>query len=361
MRRSILAAGLACVAVAASAQAPDSQPSFAVGTASAERGKLVYGEIAVPAGSDAATALPVAVIHGARPGPVVAFIAGSHGTEYASVVALARLVERIDPAKLAGTVVIMPLLNVASWEQMTVHVNPIDHKGMNSSYPGNPAGTQTERALDLVAKQVVERADVIVDLHGGDLDEDLRPYSYWTRTGNAAQDAAARDLVLAFGLDHVIVRDVDLASPTATRSLGGSALAKGKTAIVAEAGRSGLVLAPDVDALVNGCLNVLGAKKMIDRALKPVASPVYISAGSRVQADKGGMFFATVARDARVTAGQVIGTTTDYLGRKTGDLKAPIAGLVTFIRGVPSMWPGATLVNVAEILPTPPPYTKPAL
>jgi len=360
MRREIVAAGLALLAVAASAQTPDSAPSFAVGTASAERGKLAYGEIAVPAGSDAATSLPVAVIHGARPGPVVAFIAGSHGTEYASVVALARLVERIDPAKLAGSVVILPLLNVASWEQMTVHVNPIDHKGMNSSYPGNPAGTQTERALDLVAKQVVERADVVVDLHGGDLDEDLRPYSYWTRTGNAAQDAAARDLVLAFGLDHVIVRDVDLASPTATRSLGGSALAKGKTAIVAEAGRSGLVLAPDVDALVDGCLNVLGAKKMIDRAVKPVASPVYISAGSRVQADKGGMFFATVARDARVTAGQVIGYTTDYLGRKTGDVKAPIAGLVTFIRGVPSMWPNATLVNVAEVLPAAPPYTKPA-
>jgi uncharacterized protein len=362
MRKLIVAAELACVAIAAmaaSAQTPDPLPSFAVGSATAERGKLAYGEIAVPAGSDAATSLPVAVIHGARPGPVVAFIAGSHGTEYASIVALSRLIERIDPTKLSGTAIVMPLLNVPSWEQMTVHVNPIDHKGMNSSYPGNPAGTQTERALDLITQQVVARSDVIVDLHGGDLDEDLRPYSYWTRTGNAAQDEASRALVLAFGLDHVIVRDVDAASPTSTRSLSGSTLARGKTAIVAEAGRSGLVLAPDVDALVNGCLNVLGAQKMLDRAVKPMASPVYISAGSRVQADKGGMFFATAARDARVSAGQVIGYTTDYLGRRTGDVKSPVTGLVTFIRGVPSMWPGATLVNVAEVLPAVPPYVKP--
>jgi len=360
MRRLILAAGLTCVAAAAFAQAPDSSPSVTVGSAAAARGERGYGEIAVPAGVDAATSLPVAVLHGSRPGPVVAFIAGSHGTEYASIVALTRLIERIDPARLSGTVIILPLLNVASWEQMTVHVNPVDHKGMNSSYPGNPAGTQTERALDLVTRLVVERSDVVVDLHGGDLDEDLRPYSYWTRTGSAAQDTASRELLLAFGLDHIIVRDVDLANPAATRSLGGSALARGKTVIVAEAGRSGLVLEPDVDALVNGCLNVLGAQKMLDRPVKPVAAPVYISAGSRVQADKGGMFFATVARDARVSAGQVLGYTTDYLGRRTGDVKAPATGLVTFIRGVPSMWPGATLVNVAEILPAPPPYTKPA-
>ena len=320
----------------------------------------MYGEIKVPPNSDAGMSMPVAVIHGAKPGRVVGFVAGSHGTEYASVVALTRLIARIDPARLTGTVVILPLLNVASWEQMTVHLNPVDRKGMNASYPGNPAGTQTERALDLVARQVLERADVIVDLHGGDLDEDLRPYSYWTRTGNATQDSASRTLALAFGLNHIIVRDVDPANGATARSLSGNALVRGKTAIVAEAGRSGLVLTADVEALINGSLNVLGAERMLARSVTPVASPVFISAGSRVQADKGGMFFPTIGRDVRVAAGQVIGYTTDYLGRRTGDVKSPIAGLVTFIRGVPSMWPGATLVNVAEVLASAPPYRKPA-
>jgi hypothetical protein len=304
-------------------------------------------------------AMPVAVIHGARPGKIAAFVAGSHGTEYASVVALSRLIARIDPAQLTGTVVILPLLNIASFEQMTVHVNPIDKKGMNSSYPGNPAGTQTERALALIAQQVADRADIVVDLHGGDIDENLRPYSYWTRTGNAAQDSATRAAALAFGLDHIIVRDVDLSNPASARSLSGYALAHGKMAIVAEAGRSALVLPADVDALITGSLNVLGEQKMLARAVKPVTSPVWITAGSRVQAEKGGMFFPTVERDARVTQGQVVGYTTDYLGRRTGDVKSPVTGLVSFIRGVPSMWPAATLVNVAEILPTAPPYKKP--
>jgi len=357
--RRFLVVMLAVVLTGSAARAQDAHPSMTVGTATAQRGQTAYGEIRVPQGSDAGTNMPVAVIHGAKPGKVVAFIAGSHGTEYASTVALTRLIARIDPKTLAGTVIVAPLLNVASFEQMTVHTNPIDKKGMNSAYPGNPSGTQTERALALVTAQIVEPADVIVDLHGGDIDEDLRPYSYLIRTGKADQDDAAKKLVLAFGLDHIIVRDIDTANSASTRSLSGYSLWRGKTAIVAEAGRSGTVLAPDVDALINGGLNVLGSLKMITRPVPVMAKTTYIEGGSRVTTDKPGMFYATAKRDALVAANAIVGYTTDYLGRKTGDIRAPVAGLVTFIRGVPSMWAGATLVNISPVMKTLTPYKKP--
>jgi hypothetical protein len=67
------------------------------------------------------------------------------------------------------------------------------------------------------------------------------------------------------------------------------------------------------------------------------------------------MFFPTAARDTIVADHAIVGYTTDYLGRKIADIRAPVGGLVTFIRGVPSMWPGATLVNVSPVLATPPP------
>jgi hypothetical protein len=347
--------------LALSATLQDPHPTMTVGTAVAKRGEVAYGEIRVPAGADAATTIGVAVVHGARPGKVVLFLAGSHGTEYASVVALTRFIGRVNPASLTGTVVVIPLLNVPSFEQMTVHVNPIDRKGMNAGYPGNAAGTQTERALALVTAQAVDPADVVIDLHGGDLDEDLRPYSYWIRTGVAAQDDASHTLALAFGLDHIILRDIDATNPASARSLSGYGLSRGKTVLVAEAGRSGLVLDADVNALVDGSLNVLGSLKMIARPVTPVAKPVFVEGGSRVAADKAGLFTATVARDTIVKAGDVVGYTTDYVGRRTGDVKAPVAGLVTFIRGVPSMAPGATLVNISPVLTAPPPYKKPGL
>src|SRR5689334_24188143 len=229
-----------------------------VGTASASPGTTAYGGIAVPAGSDSALRIAVAVIRGTKPGPTVAFVAGSHGTEYTSIVAMQRLIGRVDPKQLSGTVIVAPLLNVASFTSMTPHVNPIDRKGMNSSYPGDPNGTQTDRALAAVAKEIVAPADVVVDLHGGDLDEDLRPYSYWYRGGKVAQDSAGLRLVMAFGLDHIIVSDVDPSAPNAGRSLSGYALTHGKTVLIAEAGRSGIVTPADLSLLIDGSLNVLG-------------------------------------------------------------------------------------------------------
>ena len=340
--------------------AQDARPTFTVGTATASRGTMAAGNIIVPAGSDSGLRIAVAVIHGAKPGPVVGFVSGSHGTEYASIIAMQRLVARIDPRKLAGTVIIAPLLNVASFETMTPHVNPVDRKGMNGQYPGDASGTQTQRALALVTSEIVAPSDVIVDLHGGDLDEDLRPYSYWFRSGRPAQDSAGLALVMAFGLDHVIVTDVNPNAPNAGRSLSTQALVRGKTVFVAEAGRSGTVEAADVTALVEGSLNVIGALHMLDRPVHPLKHPVWLGgAGQRVAADSAGVFFATVHRDTRVRKNDVLGYTTDYLGRKTGDVRAPIDGLVTFIRGVPSMWPKATLVNVAPIFAKPPAWVSP--
>jgi uncharacterized protein len=356
IRRTV---ALSLLLVAQVLDAQDAHPVYSVGTATATRGTAAMGTINVPAAADSGLRIPVAVIHGAHPGPIVAFVAGSHGTEYTSIVALQRLIPRIDARVLRGTVIIAPLLNIASFETMTPHLNPVDRKGMNGQYPGDSTGTQTSRALALVTREIVAPADVIVDLHGGDLDEDLRPYSYWFRGGRAAQDSAGLALAMAFGLDHIIVTDVNPSAATAGRSLSGQALVRGKTVLVAEAGRSGTVEQSDVRMLVDGSLNVLGALHMIDRAVHPVKKPVWLFGGARVAADSAGMFFAIVHRDTRVKKGAVVGYTTDYLGRKTADIHAPTDGVVTFIRGVPSMWPRATLVNIAAVLPSPPAWVSP--
>ena len=346
------------IASTASAQQQQATPaSFTVGSATAQRGAVALGTISVPAGSDSPLEIPVAVIHGIRPGPTVAFVAGSHGTEYTSIIAMQRLIPRIDAKQLAGTVIVVPIINIPSWTSMTPHINPIDRKGMNASYPGDPNGTQTERALALITTQVVAPADVVVDLHGGDLDENLRPYSYWFRTGRAEQDSAGLMLIRAFGLDHVIVTDLDASAPNAGRSLSGQALVRGKTVLVAEAGRSGIVAPQDVTALMDGSLNVLAALHMLDRMYRPVRRPVWLDgAGARIAADSAGVFMALVDRDTRVTKGQLLGYTTDFLGRQTGEVRSPIDGLVTFIRAVPSMWPKATLVNVLPVLAAPAPW-----
>src|SRR6476659_2658102 len=265
---------LAAAAVAA-AQDRD-RPTFTVGTATAARGQTATGAIEVQAGSDAALSIPVAVVHGARPGPVQAMVAGSHGTEYTSIIALEKLIEMLNPAETSGTVIIVPLINIQSFEQKVPHVNPVDKKSMNRFYPGKIDGTQTERASYFMTKEVVEKCDHLIDLHGGDLDESLRPYSYWTKTGNEKQDQISKEMVLAFGLDHIIISADRPKDPQASSYLENTASTRGKPSITAEAGYAGTVETDDLNALTNGCLGVMRYLKMLPGAPAVVEHPVLI-------------------------------------------------------------------------------------
>jgi predicted deacylase len=319
---------------------------FRVGTAAASRGQIARGAIEVPAGSDAALTIPVAVVHGAKPGPVLAVVAGSHGTEYASIIAVERLIQELDPKAISGTVILVPLINVPSFEQKIAHVNPTDAKSMNRFYPGRMDGTQTDRASFLITREVVDKCDHLIDLHGGDLDESLRPYSYWTKTGNAAQDARSREMVLAFGLDTIIISADRPKDPAASRYLENTASLRGKPSITAEAGHAGTVEPDDVKALVDGSVSVMRHLKMIAGAPLMVDAPVWIERVAGITSELNGIFYPLVKRGAYVQKGMKVGYLTDYLGTTIFEAKAPESGVVLFIRAVPSMTKGETIANI---------------
>jgi predicted deacylase len=329
--------------------AQDSRATFVVGTASATRGKKAYGVIHVPAGADAGYDIPVVVVHGARPGPVLAVVSGAHGSEYASIEAVEMLIDQVQPADVSGTLILLPLVNVPSFEHITPHVNPTDNKNMNRFYPGDPKGTQTDRASYLVTKEVVEKCDHLIDLHGGDLDENLRPYSYWTITGHQKQDELSRGMVLAFGLDHIIISADRPRDPNASRFLENTASTRGKPSFTAEAGRSGPVDPKDAAVLVQGVQNVMGHLKMTTRTAPPVKNPVWIETLVNIAADQKGMFHPAVDRDAHVTKGQKIGVVTDYVNRQLQVINAPEGGIIMFIRAVPSLKKGDTIASIGVV------------
>ena len=353
MSRAALAAALGILFVASSAAGAE-RGSFTVGTATAAQGRAATGTIEVPAGVDAALHIPVAVFHGPWPGPVLALVAGAHGTEYASIIALEKLIGRIDPTELSGTLIIVPLVNIPSFEQKVPHVNPVDGKSMNRFYPGRAEGTQTERAAHAITREVVDRCDYLIDLHGGDLDENLRPYSYWSRTGNEKQDAASRAMVLAFGLDHIIIAGDRPKDPNASRYLETTATTRGKPSITVEAGRAGLVEPADVEALSNGCLSVMRYLKILPGAVTPVEHPVWIERVATLSSDHAGIFYPKVERGDYVEAGSKIGYVTDYLGRTILEPRSPATGVVLFVAALPSMKKGDTIANIGVVSPRAP-------
>ena len=325
--------------------------AFTVGTATAAPGQKAYGTIEVPAGVDAALSIPVFVANGAKSGPVLALVSGAHGTEYASIIALEKVIERIDPSALSGTVIVVPLVNVNSFEKKVPHVNPTDNKSMNRFYPGNMSGTQTDRALFLMTKEVVDRANYLIDLHGGDLDESLRPYSYWPLSGNAQQDQISREMVLAFGLDHIIISADRPKDAAASRYLDNTANTRGKPAIAVEAGYAGTTDTDDVEALANGCFNVMRYLKMLPGIVTPVANPVWIEKVETVSSEQNGIFYPLVKRGTYVQQGMKIGYVTDYLDRPLFDAKAPVSGIVLYVNALPTITKGGTIANIGVVKP----------
>ena len=345
----LIAATFVATFLFVSITASQDRKTFTVGTATATRGQKVTGTIEVPAGSDAALSIPVAVVHGAKSGPVLALVAGAHGTEYASIIALEKLIGMLNPAEISGTVIVVPLINIPSFEQKVPHLNPVDKKSMNRFYPGKMDGTQTERASYLITKQVVEQCDHLIDLHGGDLDESLRPYSYWTKTGNEKQDQISREMVLAFGLDHIIISADRPKDPQASRYLENTATTRGKPSITAEAGYAGTVETDDLNALINGCLNVMRYLKMLAGTPSVIEHPVWIEKVVTLTSENTGIFYPLVKRGTYVEKGMKVGYVTDYVGNVVFEARAPVAGVVLYVCAVPSMLKDSTIANIGVV------------
>ena len=327
--------------------------TFSVGTATGVAGQKTTGYLEVPSGKDPGTNIPVVVVKGTKPGPTLALVSGAHGTEYASIIALENVIQSIDPQDVSGTVIIVPLVNLASFEKKVPHVNPIDGKSMNRFYPGNPNGTQTERALWLITKEVVDKCDYLIDLHGGDLDESLRPYSYWSKTGDDRLDNASRGMVLAFGLDHIIVVTDRPKDANASRYLDSTASTRGKPAIAVEAGYAGTTEPDDVQALADGCFSVMKFLKIIPGKAAPIEHPVWISKVLSLTSDAAGIFYPSVERGSYVAEGMKLGYVTDFFGKTIWEARAPTAGIVLYVCSVPTMNKADNVANIGQVASEP--------
>jgi predicted deacylase len=156
-------------------------------------------------------------------------------------------------------------------------------------------------------------------------------------------------MVLAFGLDHIVISTDRPKDPAASRYLENTATTRGKPSITVEAGHAGTVETDDVAALVNGCFNTMRYLKMLPGAVTPIERPVWIERIATASSEHTGIFYPLVKRGTWVEQGMKIGYVTDYLGRTLFEAKAPASGVVLYICAVPSMNKGATIANIGIV------------
>ncbi len=231
--------------------------------------------------------------------------------------------------------------------------SPADGKNLNRVFPGRPDGTLSERIAHEITTQVIAKADFLVDLHAGDGNEALRPYAYMPVTGDARLDAAIRGMVLAFGLDHIVIDTGRIASSEATKFVDQTALSRGIPAITTETGQLGQNDERSIALAEHGIQNLMRHLGMLEGTAEPITSVVWLKNYQVITSPVTGVFRATVRDGYAVAEDGLLGELYDAFGARIGDARAPFAGIVNYVVGTPPAVEGQPLAMVSRIAAQP--------
>ncbi len=344
----LLSVFLAGMCLPASAQAQ--RPAFAVGSVTAAPGTRGSGFLEVPArGTDLGTRIPITIIHGAKAGPVLGLVAGTHGYEYAPIIAMQGFPAKVDPKELAGTVIIVHVANMPSFLGRTIYYSPVDGKNLNRVYPGKSDGTLSERIADVITREVIDKSDFVADLHCGDGNEALRPYAYWMTSGTPEVNAKSKEMTLAFGLDHIVIDNERSSDPAKSMYTANTAITRGKPAITTETGGMGQMDAESVELAEAGAFNLLRHFKMLPGDPKRFESPIWIDRNEVLRAAETGIFQARVKPGLTIPQGAVIGVLTDFFGKTLQEVRAPFSGVILYVVATPPVSQGEPLAMVGHL------------
>ena len=326
------------------------QSSFSLGGVTAAPGTLAAGTLRIaPRGGDSGTEIPFSIVHGVKSGPVLALVAGTHGMEYAPIVALQRARNTVDPRTLTGTIVMVHVANMPSFLGRTIYYSPADGKNLNRVFPGKADGSLSERIAEAITREVITRATHVVDIHCGDGNESLRPYVYWITTGAKDVAEGGRRLALASGFDHIVIDRGRPTDPAQSVYLSNTAILRGKPALTVE---SGYLASTDEESIarieraIGGWLRELG---MRSGGPPPVASPVWIDRSEVLTSGVTGIFYPAVERGHSVAQGTLIGRITDFHGKVVEEINAPFAGIVLYVLGTPPVSKGEPVAFIGQI------------
>ena len=165
---------------------------FCLGNFTVEPGKKKSGFLRIGGGE---FQLPATILHGEQKGKTVLITAGIHAEEYVGIQSALELSEMLKVQKIAGTVVIVKVVNRKAFELRSGSDSHEDGKNLNRVFPGSKEGTWSERLAYAIEKELLSIADYYIDLHSGDSYEQLTPYVYYA--GAAAKEVVEQSREMA--------------------------------------------------------------------------------------------------------------------------------------------------------------------
>ena len=268
--------------------------------------------------------IPITVVHGARPGPVVTILGALHGNELVGPLALTYLCgpnilgedKAIDPAAMAGTLRIVPVVNLPGYRRQSRYM--ADGRDLNRSFPGKPDSNTTSRVAHRLWNKVISGSDHVIDLHTAAVGRTNMPQI----RANLAHRASNR-IARAFGIEAIL----DNEGPKG--SLRRMANDSGIGAITYEGGGPNEADPESVQVAIYGVLNVLRSLKALPGYPSRPRFRILASGSVWIRSDQGGLLDVLTPAGSFVEKGETVATVTDPERPGDGyDVLAPTRGLL---------------------------------
>ncbi len=279
--------------------------------------------------------MPIRVVRGRTDGPALFVSAAIHGDEINGVEIIRRLLRLKSLAKLRGTLIAVPVVNVFGFVAHSRYLP--DRRDLNRSFPGFLGGTLAARLAELFMREVVAKSTHGIDLHTGSGRRTNLPH-----VRVRFEDRESKRLAIAFGAPVV------LNAACRRGSLREAVTESGKPFILYEGGED---LRFDEWAIRSGLKGVKDVMQTLGMLPgEPVEKRPFLAKSSRwVRAPAGGIFRSATTIGTRVRRGQKVGTIGDPFGENQIDVLAPASGVVIGANMLPLVNEGDQLYHVARI------------
>lgn len=280
--------------------------SFCLNHISVEPGNVWTGYLELGQGE---FRLPAAVLHGTRPGKTMLITAGVHGGEYVGIQAAIELAQKLKIQKVAGTIIIVKVINVPAFERRNGSMGLTDGKNLNREFPGNPKGTEMERLAWAVSHELQPVADYYIDLHSGDDYEQLTSYVYYAGMADEKTFSQSRRMAEQVDVPYMVRSNV------ASGGAYNYAASQGIPSILIERGGMGAWTSEEVRSTRRDVRNIL-CHLGIYQGKKDYRTyyPLDVTDICYQDASRDGLWYPFKKPGDMIREGEILGEVRDYEG-----------------------------------------------
>jgi predicted deacylase len=276
---------------------------------------------------------PVYVIRGKKPGMTLCLTAGIHGDELNGVEIVRKLVSKLTPGKLRGTVIGVPIVNLLGFTHGSRYLP--DRRDLNRYFPGNADGSSASRIANSFFQDIVSHCGLLIDLHTGSQNRTNMP-----QLRANLQIPEVLEFTTKFGSTAV------LHSGKLHGNLRNAATEFGIPAVALELGEPGSLQTQQVEEGVEIIETVLSRLNMTRRLWTAAESQPIFYSSRWVRVNSGGLLVANVNVGQRVSQGTVLGSMVNPISNESIEVISPYTGRVLGMALNQFMLPGYAAFNI---------------